>query len=86
MRLPHSCALSWRDTCTAAAPPAVAAAVVDAAADHARRFVMKLCPAHEDMLYSPDGATVPSVQGEAHVSSTRAGDPACLGPCLLVGC
>ena len=28
-------------------------------------FVMKLWPAKEDMLYSPDGATVPSVQGEA---------------------
>eukprot|EP00964_Phaeocystis_antarctica_P052497 scaffold30752_cov41-Phaeocystis_antarctica.AAC.3 len=26
---------------------------------------MKLWPAKEDMLYSPDGATVPSVQGEA---------------------
>ena len=34
-------------------------AEVDAAADHARRFVMKLWPAKEDMLYSPDGATVP---------------------------
>ena len=44
---------------TASAPPLVAAAAVDAAADHARRFVMKLWPAKEDMLYSPDGATVP---------------------------
>ena len=43
----------------------MAAAAVEAAADHARRFVMKLCPAKEDILYSPDGATVPSVQGEA---------------------
>eukprot|EP00964_Phaeocystis_antarctica_P052496 scaffold30752_cov41-Phaeocystis_antarctica.AAC.2 len=37
----HSCALSRLDTCTASAPPLAAAAAVDAAADHARRFVMK---------------------------------------------
>ena len=43
----------------ASAAVAAAAATVAADAVHASRFVMKLCDANDDMLYSPIGATEP---------------------------